>query len=148
MHKLRHYSATELIAAGVDPRTVAGRLGHGGGGTTTLRTYTAWVSEADQRAAQGIGARMPTRPQTDDDRSEPRPHHPYEIVAHAVRSQVADGALATGSRAPRAPELAAQHGVSLATAKRALALLAERGELERESRGVSIVAVPRSRGAS
>jgi integrase len=38
LHKLRHYSATELIAAGVDPRTVAGRLGHGGGGTTTLRT--------------------------------------------------------------------------------------------------------------
>lgn len=40
-HKLRHYSATELIAAGVDVRTVAGRLGHAGGGTTTLRTYTA-----------------------------------------------------------------------------------------------------------
>lgn len=40
-HKLRHYSATELIAGGVDPRTVAGRLGHGGGGTTTLKTYTA-----------------------------------------------------------------------------------------------------------
>ncbi|WP_433503707.1 tyrosine-type recombinase/integrase [Pseudonocardia halophobica] len=56
LHKLRHYSATELIAAGVDPRTVAGRLGHGGGGTTTLKTYTAWVSEADQRAARGIGA--------------------------------------------------------------------------------------------
>nr|WP_256092919.1 site-specific integrase [Micromonospora aurantiaca] len=33
---LRHYSATELINAGVDVRTVAGRLGHGGGGTTTL----------------------------------------------------------------------------------------------------------------
>ncbi|MFL6125424.1 tyrosine-type recombinase/integrase [Actinophytocola sp.] len=28
LHKLRHYSATELIAAGVDLRTVAGRLGH------------------------------------------------------------------------------------------------------------------------
>jgi integrase len=27
-HKLRHYSATELIAGGVDVRTVAGRLGH------------------------------------------------------------------------------------------------------------------------
>ncbi len=27
LHALRHYSATELIAAGVDPRTVAGRLG-------------------------------------------------------------------------------------------------------------------------
>jgi hypothetical protein len=36
MHSLRHYSATELIAAGVDVRTVAGRLGHGSGGATTL----------------------------------------------------------------------------------------------------------------
>jgi integrase len=31
IHQLRHYSATELIAAGTDTRTVAGRLGHGGG---------------------------------------------------------------------------------------------------------------------
>lgn len=30
LHALRHYSATELIAAGVDGRTVAGRLGPGG----------------------------------------------------------------------------------------------------------------------
>ncbi len=29
---LCHYSATELLTAGVDLRTVAGRLGHGGGG--------------------------------------------------------------------------------------------------------------------
>ena len=40
--ELRHYSATELIAAGIDVRTVAGRLGHGGGGATTLRVYSAW----------------------------------------------------------------------------------------------------------
>lgn len=59
LHKLRHYSATELIAAGVDVRTVAGRLGHSGGGTTTLRTYTAWVSEADQRAAPRAFRRPP-----------------------------------------------------------------------------------------
>jgi integrase len=38
LHALRHYSATELITAGVDVRTVAGRLGHGGGGATTLRS--------------------------------------------------------------------------------------------------------------
>jgi integrase len=31
LHALRHYSATELLTAGVDLRTVAGRLGHGGG---------------------------------------------------------------------------------------------------------------------
>jgi integrase len=58
-HKLRHYSATELIAAGVDIRTVAGRLGHGGGGTTTLKVYAAWTSEADQRAATALSSRLP-----------------------------------------------------------------------------------------
>ncbi|MBC3191674.1 site-specific integrase [Pseudonocardia sp. C8] len=63
IHKLRHYSATELISAGVDVRTVAGRLGHGGGGTTTLRVYAAWISEADQRAAQSLATRLPARPQ-------------------------------------------------------------------------------------
>jgi integrase len=62
LHSLRHYTATELITAGVDPRTVAGRLGHGGGGATTLRVYAAWVSEADQRAAATLSARMPARP--------------------------------------------------------------------------------------
>ena len=63
LHKLRHYSATELLAAGVDIRTVAGRLGHGGGGATTLRVYAAWVSESDQRAAASLGSRM-RRPRT------------------------------------------------------------------------------------
>jgi len=62
IHKLRHYSATELISAGVDALTVAGRLGHGGGGTTTLRYYTAWVSESGKRAASTLTARMPGRP--------------------------------------------------------------------------------------
>jgi integrase len=62
LHALRHYSATELIAAGVDPRTVAGRLGHSGGGSTTLRVYSAWVSEADQRAAVSLAARVPRPP--------------------------------------------------------------------------------------
>jgi integrase len=62
LHKLRHYNAAELIAAGVDPRTVAGRLGHGGGGTTTLKVYAAWVSEADQRAASAVAGRLPAPP--------------------------------------------------------------------------------------
>ncbi|MGQ0632326.1 MAG: tyrosine-type recombinase/integrase [Sporichthyaceae bacterium] len=61
-HSLRHYSATELIAAGVDPRTVAGRLGHGGGGSTTLRVYSAWVPESDRKAANVLAGRMPLRP--------------------------------------------------------------------------------------
>ena len=57
IHSLRHYSATEVIATGVDIRTVAGRLGHSGGGSTTLRTYTAFVQEADQRAAAALADR-------------------------------------------------------------------------------------------
>ena len=62
IHQLRHYSATELIAAGVDVRTVAGRLGHGGGGTTTLKVYSAFVAEADQRAAGTLVGHLPALP--------------------------------------------------------------------------------------
>jgi len=58
LHALRHYSATELIAAGVDLRTVAGRLGHGDG-TTTMRVYAAWVAAAGDDAAEIMAARMP-----------------------------------------------------------------------------------------
>jgi integrase len=58
LHALRHYSATEMISSGIDVRTVAGRLGHGGGGVTTLRVYAAWVAESDKRAAQLLSGRM------------------------------------------------------------------------------------------
>lgn len=58
LHALRHYSATELLGAGVDLRTVAGRLGHGSGGATTLRVYAAWVAEGDRRAAAVLGSRV------------------------------------------------------------------------------------------
>ncbi|NKQ57119.1 tyrosine-type recombinase/integrase [Amycolatopsis sp. K13G38] len=61
LHALRHYAATELLTAGVDLRTVAGRLGHGGGGATTLRVYAAWQNESDRRAAEILGGRL-TRP--------------------------------------------------------------------------------------
>ncbi|WP_216206948.1 tyrosine-type recombinase/integrase [Amycolatopsis aidingensis] len=59
LHALRHYSATELLSAGIDLRTVAGRLGHGGGGATTLRVYAAWVAATDRKAAEILGSRMP-----------------------------------------------------------------------------------------
>jgi integrase len=42
LHALRHYSVTELLSTCVDIRTVAGRLGRGGGGATTLHVYAAW----------------------------------------------------------------------------------------------------------
>ena len=58
LHAMRHYSATELLSAGVDLRTVAGRLGHGGGGATTLRVYAAWVDASDRQAARILGRRI------------------------------------------------------------------------------------------
>jgi len=60
LHALRHYSATELLTAGVDLPTVAGRLGHGGGGATTLKVYAVWVA-SDRKAAEILGSRMPKR---------------------------------------------------------------------------------------
>ena len=48
---LRHYTASQLLAARVDLRNTAARLGHGSGGATTLRHYADPVSEVGRRAA-------------------------------------------------------------------------------------------------
>jgi integrase len=40
LKETRHFSATQLLAAGVDLNTVAGRLGHAEG-STTLRYYSS-----------------------------------------------------------------------------------------------------------
>ena len=64
LHALRHYSATEQLAAGVDVRTVACRLGHGGGGATTLRELMRrWPAAADKSAAGLLASRLPKPPQ-------------------------------------------------------------------------------------
>ncbi len=143
IHKLRHYSATELISAGVDPRTVAGRLGHGGGGTTTLRYYTAWVSESDQRAASTLAGRMPVRPLPGAAVASSRAPHPYERIAALLRDQVSAGALPVGSFLPGQKQLAAEHGVAVGTAHRAAGLLAAEGLVRPvPGRGFEVVLLP------
>lgn len=57
VHDLRHYVATELIAAGVDVRTVAGRLGHRNP-ATTLNVYAQFQLAIDQDAAELLAARI------------------------------------------------------------------------------------------
>jgi hypothetical protein len=143
IHKLRAYNATELIAAGVDIRTVAGRLGHGSGGATTLRSYTAWVSEADQRAAGELAARMSTRP-----RSATRPVHveidaryTFEKLAVGLRDRIYAGELAAGLPIPSVKQLARQHTVSTSTAQRAVKLLSQWG-LVRVERGRPTLVAP------
>lgn len=143
LHQLRHYSATELISGGVDVRTVAGRLGHGGGGVTTLRVYSAWVAEADQRASRSLATRMPqlpetsvleggtptvalpTRPASDDDESS----DPYKKIAADFEAAIRCGALEPDDQLPSIKDIAARYRVAASTSHRAIALLAERGKV-------------------
>jgi integrase len=130
-HALRHYSATELIAAGVDVRTVAGRLGHGGGGATTLRVYSAWVAESDQRAAAVLASRMPRPPTHAGVREGQLPSGSLcEAIAAELRTTIAGGVIASGESLPSVKEVAAKHGVSYGTAQRALAQLKASGLIE------------------
>lgn len=98
LHKLRHYSATELITVRVDLRTVAGRLGHAGGGRSTLGYYTAWVNEADQRASHIL--MTPASPHSVGHRT--RAHHPTSQPVPDRRRRTAHGHqkrdVATGHR--------------------------------------------------
>ncbi|MGW5745000.1 tyrosine-type recombinase/integrase [Amycolatopsis sp. NPDC003861] len=134
---LRHFNATELIAAGVDIRTVAGRLGHGGGGSTTLRFYAAWASEAHQRAAGDLAARLPELPAVLDqvERAKTAPEAPFERVASRVRSRILVGDLPDGSVAPSIKEIADTYEVSIGTAHRAAGLLRQWGLMSAGGRG-------------
>lgn len=143
LHQLRHYSATELISGGVDVRTVAGRLGHGGGGVTTLRYYTAWVAEADQRASRALADRVPQLPSPVAQHDEPilelptppasvedDDSAPYRRIAADLRGAIRIGVLKPGDMLPTVVELAERYDVSPATAHRAVAVLAEADEVE------------------
>jgi integrase len=55
LHDLRHFHATQLLAAGVAPWIVAHRLGHANV-NTTLRLYAHWIPGTDQAAADIIGS--------------------------------------------------------------------------------------------
>jgi len=112
------------FAAGVDLRTVAGRLGHGSGGATTLKVYAPWVDEADRRAASTIAGVMPT----------PVPGHqprgPYEHIAEALREDIRSGRLQPGDQLPTVAELAVANTVAVGTAHRAMALLRAEGLID------------------
>lgn len=134
--ELRHYSATELISAGVDVRTVAGRLGHSGGGTTTLRVYAAWRAETDQRAAGDLAARI-GRPDATTDAGgvlrvpqgvvEINAASPHQRIAADLRAAIACGALKPGDAVATLDELAARYEVAIGTAQRAVSLLGSEG---------------------
>ena len=55
LHDLRHFVATQLLGAGVDVRTVAGRLGHRNA-ATTLNAYANFLEQSDRVAADVMGS--------------------------------------------------------------------------------------------
>ena len=54
LHDLRHFVASQLLSAGVDVRTVAGRLGHRNA-ATTLNVYAHFLQQSDRAAADVMG---------------------------------------------------------------------------------------------
>ena len=61
LHSLRHFVVTTLLNAGVSLPQVAGRVGHGGGGHTTLTVYSHFQQARDREAADLL-ARILERP--------------------------------------------------------------------------------------
>jgi integrase len=124
IHSLRHYSATELPAAGVDLKTVSGRLGHASG-STTLRFYAAWLEEADQRAAGSIATKLPV-----PDPLKRAPRTPYEQVLSDLREAIEQGEYRLGSQLPSNETIRAKYRVSTGTVSRAIAALKQAGMIE------------------
>lgn len=58
-HDLRHLSATQMVGSGIDPRTVAARLGHADA-SVTLRVYAHALEERDRDAAELLGRSLGT----------------------------------------------------------------------------------------
>jgi integrase len=171
LKNLRHFNATQLLAAGVDLRTTAGRLGHSDGGATTLRHYANWTRPADQRAAEllatdltvlrqraaatgpGDAGRVPrgvarTRRAASDVLLEPGPIRTYIELAEQLRVTIEVGRLAPGDLLPTVPDIAGHCGLARSTVSRALGLLAEEAVIARTgTRWATAPAVPTSTAA-
>jgi integrase len=54
LHSLRHFAATEMLAAGIDPRNAAEVLGHANP-SLTLSLYGHATNERQRQAAEVLG---------------------------------------------------------------------------------------------
>ncbi len=154
LKNLRHFNATQLLAAGVDLRTTAGRLGHSDGGATTLRVYANWTRPADQRAAEllatdltalrrraaaaGPARRRPRSPRSRPDAAagvggaaRARADTYLRRAGRAAPSGDRAGRLAPGDLLPTVPDIAGHCGLARSTVSRALGLLAEEAVIVR-----------------
>ena len=81
------------------------------GSPTTLKTYAAWVEQADGRAAETIATIVP-RPQP----LAGAPRGPYESIAETLRDDIVSGRFKPGEALPSVVQLAAQLTVAAGTA--------------------------------
>jgi integrase len=151
LKNLRHFNATQLLSAGVDLRTTAGRLGHSDGGATTLKVYADWMPATDRKAAEQLSAdlmalrdaqtkaggavpvaapslRRVSRPLEEILEPAKDGRTTYLVVAAALRTAVSTGRLQPGDLVPTVDQLAAWFGIARSTAQRAFALLGEQGD--------------------
>ncbi len=59
LHSLRHFAATEMLAAGVGVRDVAEALGHADGGRLALQVYGHPTTERQKAAAAAMASALP-----------------------------------------------------------------------------------------
>jgi integrase len=153
LKNLRHFNATQLLAAGVDLRTTAGRLGHSDGGATTLRVYASWTQPADRRAVDQLAGNLtelraqsaaaPAAPSVpaprrrmarvrrtlDEVLPASRPLRDYRQLAEALRDAIRSERLRPGDPCPSAASLGTHTGLAGSTAQRAITLLGEEGTI-------------------
>jgi integrase len=65
LHSLRHFVVTMLLGAGVALPQVAGRVGHSGGGATTLAVYSHFQQAQDQDVADLLGRILNPMPEAE-----------------------------------------------------------------------------------
>jgi DNA-binding GntR family transcriptional regulator len=111
------------------------------------------VSEADQRAAGNLGARMPKLPITVDAAGsvvveQPAGDNPYQRIAADLRSAITCGALKPGDLIPTVTELSARYGVSAGTAHRAIAELKSAGLITASRGRRAVVTSPTTNDAN
>ncbi|MFJ7211648.1 GntR family transcriptional regulator [Amycolatopsis sp. NPDC098790] len=70
----------------------------------------------------------------------------YVAIADELRDRITRGELPPGARVPSTRRLAADHGVAMATAAKALALLGQEGVVQAEPRSGTVVAGRERRG--
>jgi hypothetical protein len=159
LKNLRHFNATPLLAAGVDLRTTAGRLGHSDGGATTLRVYASRTQAADRQAAEQFAGRMAAlrrkeaaegapavgvrgavsgvrplaRPQLPVDEVLPvgQPAKTLRDVAAGLRDAIEASRLDTGDLVPAMTEIGDRYSVARSAAQRAVSLLGDEGPIMR-----------------